>query len=512
MVAALVVLVGCVAAGTASAAVTTTTTFSTPGDYSFTVPVGVSSVAVSAIGGGGGHCGSVLGGRGASLQATVIVSPGEQLFVGVGAPGGACNTKGGGGAAGGIAGAGGGGAGGVAGLGGSTPGGAGAGASLVGASPAPGFGSLLVVAAGGGGAGGFGNPSGPYPGPEGGGGGDAGSPGATGSGTGPGSGGGAGTPSAGGAGGEGFASGSFGQGGAGGAFSGGAGGGGGGGGYFGGGGAGPGSGGGAGGGGGGSSFVAPGATSVSGPAVTSAAPIVSITYAAPTADESAGAINFPGVQPLGVASAEQTLTLTNNGSAPLVLSGVLLGGSNPGDYLIDDRCQQPLQPSSNCQIGVRFAPQAQGASSASLSLLTNAPVASPTVALSGTGGSLPLGPPGQTGATGKTGPQGPSGKIELVTCTKVTKTIKGHRRKVQQCRGRLVSGTVKFTAAGASVRATMSRAGVIYATGASVTTRGGGSYLVLSELRPLHPGRYTLTLRSRHNGRWFTSRRSITIT
>jgi hypothetical protein len=245
----------------------TTQTFFSPGDHSFTVPLGVTSITVTAIGAGGGNCTPAHGGRGAAITATVPVTPGEALVAAVGGPGGPCNGN----YVGGVGGGGGGGAG--------TRGGTGAGgggASVV----APGtfipeLAQALVVAGGGGGSTSF---------LESDNGGDAGSPGTDG--TVAGSGGGAGTQSSGGAGGvagtnaQAGSAGSFGTGGAGGdgdlAPDGtAAGGGGGGGGYFGGGG-----GGGsaqlqeAGGGGGGSSFVVAGATNASGTLTSSGAEIM----------------------------------------------------------------------------------------------------------------------------------------------------------------------------------------------------------------------------------------------
>jgi hypothetical protein len=242
--------------------------------------------------------------------------------------------------------------------------------------------------------------------------------------------------------------------------------------------------------------------------------MVSITYDAPTADESASALSF-GTQALGTAGAVQMLTVTNDGSAPLIVSGVLVGGLDPGDYLVDDGCQQPVAPSLSCGVGVRFGPQAPGASSAMLSLLSNAASGASVVTLSGTAGSLPqgpLGPTGSWGATGSQGPAGPAGRIELVSCKSVTKLVKGHRRAVQQCTTKLVSGTVKFTATGSVMHATISRRGVRYAAGTSIATASGGLRLVLSDQRPLRRGRYLLTLHGRHDGRSITHRTSITIT
>jgi hypothetical protein len=230
-----------------------------------------------------------------------------------------------------------------------------------------------------------------------------------------------------------------------------------------------------------------GATGVTGPTPTGASSEVTITYDVPTADESTGSLNF-GTQPQGTASAEQDLTVTNNGSATLIVGGVLLSGSNPGDYLIDNhQCLGGVAPGASCVIGVRFDPQAAGASSATMTVVTNAPTAPVVVSLSGTGGSLPQ------GATGPQGPPGPAGKIELVTC----KTVIKHHHKVHRCKGKLVSGTVNFTATGKLVHATVSRGGVMYASGESVPAAGGGSTLVLKDRRRLRRGSYTLTLRSR---------------
>ena len=81
-------VVGSVLAGggaaQASAATTATATFSLAGEYSFTVPAGVSSVSVTAVGAAGGaelygSCDAV-GGDGASVSATLPVSSGEQLI------------------------------------------------------------------------------------------------------------------------------------------------------------------------------------------------------------------------------------------------------------------------------------------------------------------------------------------------------------------------------------------------------------------------------------------------
>ena len=500
-------------AGTAAAAVTATETFTTPGHSGFTVPAGVTSITVTAIGAAGGSIifGGCIGagGQGAQVTATMTVAPGEELRVGVGGVGGAgaCGQP-----VGGAGGVGGGGRGGDVGTGngGAAPGAGGGGASLVGRpAVSPGFNPLLVVAGGGGGAGGFHGGDGGAAGASG----EAGSNGAIG--------GGPGTATAGGGGGVSVncgdttsgTNGEFGRGGAGGTSfpadpfndPGGVGGGGGGGGWFGGG------GGGAtcllnsgAGGGGGSSFVAEGVLT----ATPTAAPArVSITYAAPTADLSGQTISFAATQPLGVVSPEQQVTLTNNGDAPLLVTRAALSGANPGDYVVQNRCQAPVSPAGSCVLAVRFAPQAAGPRAASLTLQTNAATQPPPVTLSGTGGALPegpAGPQGDTGAVGATGvggapgaagaigPQGLAGKngvVRLVTC----RTVRRNGRRRKRCTTKNVSGPVTLTT---PARAVIARRGVVYATGSAVRA-GNGWRLMVTGRRTIAPGRYTLALRAR---------------
>jgi hypothetical protein len=211
------------------------------------------------------------------------------------------------------------------------------------------------------------------------------------------------------------------------------------------------------------------------------------------------------------------VTLTNNGAGVLTVTGLQLGGADPGDFFIgSSTCGGQIASGSSCLVTVRFAPLGQGSRSATLLISGNDPASPAMVTLSGSGAPLPQ---GATGAQGPAGPQGPAGKIELVSCKTVTKTItklvkhKRHKVRVtrQQCTARLLTGTVKFTATGVAAQASISRAGVVYANGTSVPTGSGSTQLVLNSLRRLRSGRYTLTLRSRQRRRWTTHRSTITI-
>ncbi len=131
-------------AATAAQAITPTTqTFTYAGsEQTFTVPGGVSSIQVVAIGAGGGGTSGAAGGEAADVSGSVTVTPGQTLYIEVGGEG-----EGGPGGAGGFNGGAGGGGGGAG----------GGGASDVRTSPASSGLSpdhRLIVAAGGGGAGG----------------------------------------------------------------------------------------------------------------------------------------------------------------------------------------------------------------------------------------------------------------------------------------------------------------------------------------------------------------------
>jgi hypothetical protein len=458
--------VSCLVAPGLALAAPTTATFNTPGQNTFMVPAGVSSISVTAVGGAGGAC-FQAGGEGASVAGTFAVQPGQQLAVDVAGPGSACPGDGTG-----AAGVGGGGAGGT---GGGSSAGGGGGASEVSSGPvSPGVPSdLLIVAGGGGGT------------AEGGGGqgGNAGSPGLNGA---LGLGGGAGSATAGGAGGADLdgpingVAGTFGQGGAGG--SGGAvGGGGGGGGYYGGGGGGGSIGGPpVGGGGGGSSFLAAGATNTSGPTPTTAAPTVTITYTAPPPPSltlSSQSIAFTGSQRLGTVSPQLTLKVGNSGAGPLMIYGLQSAGTNPGDYLFADLCQQPVARGSSCQIGVRFAPLARGTRTATLTVLTNAPGAPATVTLSGTGGSPSRG----------AGPVTPGGSAGQVVCHhSATGTA--------VCDIECAPGTYKLQGQSERATFTIEQADKITAHGTLTLKRGS----VTSYRLRLKPGTYTLTISTGH--------------
>ncbi len=108
------------------------------------------------------------------------------------------------------------------------------------------------------------------------------------------------------------------------------------------------------------------------------------TAVAPAITLSASTLTF-SAQPAGTASAAQNVTLSNSGTTSLGISGIVLNGANPADFIETNNCPQSLGASASCLITVKFDPAASGPSSrtASISVSDNAPQSPQTVALTG---------------------------------------------------------------------------------------------------------------------------------
>lgn len=85
---------------------------------------------------------------------------------------------------------------------------------------------------------------------------------------------------------------------------------------------------------------------------------------------------------VGTSGLPQTVTVTNNGNAPLSIASVTASLSEFGTL---SACGNSLVPGANCAIGVFFDPTTSGARTGTLTINDNGPGSSQTVALSGTG-------------------------------------------------------------------------------------------------------------------------------
>jgi hypothetical protein len=90
-------------------------------------------------------------------------------------------------------------------------------------------------------------------------------------------------------------------------------------------------------------------------------------------------------------SSSQTLTITNSGSADLILQRLTIAGANVIDFITqNDHCTgTTLSSSQNCTVQIVFSPHLTGSASATLSISSNDPVTpTQTVSLSGSSGGF----------------------------------------------------------------------------------------------------------------------------
>jgi hypothetical protein len=86
----------------------------------------------------------------------------------------------------------------------------------------------------------------------------------------------------------------------------------------------------------------------------------------------------------GTVSPAQTVVFTNNGSAPLAIGTIALGGADPGDFSFASACGTSLLAGANCTISVKFDPKAKRTRTATLAI-PYGPSSQASVQLSGVG-------------------------------------------------------------------------------------------------------------------------------
>jgi hypothetical protein len=79
-------------------------------------------------------------------------------------------------------------------------------------------------------------------------------------------------------------------------------------------------------------------------------------------------------QLVGTTGSPQTYTVTNLGSAPLTVSGIVVSGAHPSDFRASTDCTAgQVAPGAICTVSTVFAPLATGARSAHVAIADNAP-------------------------------------------------------------------------------------------------------------------------------------------
>jgi hypothetical protein len=104
----------------------------------------------------------------------------------------------------------------------------------------------------------------------------------------------------------------------------------------------------------------------------------------PKATLSTGSLNLGSVN-VGSSSMTQAIGLTNTGTATLSSIAVAITGSNWPDFTQTNNCGSSLNAGLSCVIWVTFRPGAAGSRTAVLNVVSNAPGAQQTAALSGIG-------------------------------------------------------------------------------------------------------------------------------
>jgi Abnormal spindle-like microcephaly-assoc'd, ASPM-SPD-2-Hydin/Beta-propeller repeat len=113
--------------------------------------------------------------------------------------------------------------------------------------------------------------------------------------------------------------------------------------------------------------------------------VANITFAAstPPVGVSPASLMFAS-QTVGTNSASQAVTLTNNGTAALAITGISVTGTDAGDFSETNTCGSSVAVGASCAISVVFKPTATGSRTASLSIADSAAGSPQLVALTGT--------------------------------------------------------------------------------------------------------------------------------
>jgi len=94
-----------------------------------------------------------------------------------------------------------------------------------------------------------------------------------------------------------------------------------------------------------------------------------------------------GTEKAGTPSGAKVVTLTNNLTTALAITGITFGGANPGDFSETDNCVGSVAAKSTCTIKVTFKPGATGSRSGTLQVADSANNTPQTILLTGTGGT-----------------------------------------------------------------------------------------------------------------------------
>ncbi len=93
-------------------------------------------------------------------------------------------------------------------------------------------------------------------------------------------------------------------------------------------------------------------------------------------------------QVINTTSANQAVTITNTGTAPLTMTNIALAGSNPSHFALSqvNNCTaSPIAVNGSCTVNVTFTPTTTGVKNAVLNVYSTAPATNQSLILTGTG-------------------------------------------------------------------------------------------------------------------------------
>jgi hypothetical protein len=117
---------------------------------------------------------------------------------------------------------------------------------------------------------------------------------------------------------------------------------------------------------------------------------------------SVNAFAFGNVNVGDTKSAAPAITLTNNGTGPLTITGITLSGANAAEFGQGNTCPASpatLAAAANCTITPTLHPTTTGAKNASVNIADNAPTTPQAITLTGTGVDFAVAPTGPTTQT-----------------------------------------------------------------------------------------------------------------
>ncbi|MGB7283454.1 MAG: aryl-sulfate sulfotransferase [Candidatus Acidiferrum sp.] len=100
-------------------------------------------------------------------------------------------------------------------------------------------------------------------------------------------------------------------------------------------------------------------------------------------------LNFPTISE-GASSGPTAIVVTNTGTAPLSISSVTFGGSNPTDFANTSACSGSIPVNGTCNIMVTFVPIASGALSETVTITDNASTSPQGVTVNGAANAIAI--------------------------------------------------------------------------------------------------------------------------